>query len=101
MTLMARVSKANELIAYHKAALTADDVGRLRHISPVQQVVVRISKLAVADLKLRQEVFQHLVVDLTNHNAARQLFDYVITNNPSTTIDHNYSTKYFRMGATK
>lgn len=48
--------------------MTADYVGRLCDVGAVQQVVVRIAKLAVADLKLCQKVFQHLVGDLTNHS---------------------------------
>lgn len=42
----------------------ADDVGRLRHVSSVQQVVIRVVELAVSELELCQEILEHLTVDL-------------------------------------
>ena len=50
--------------SYHEAGLRTDDVGGLGDVGSVQQVVVRVGELAVAELEFRQKILQHLVVYL-------------------------------------
>jgi len=72
LVMMVIKMKDAEESTNHQAALTADDVWRLCDVCSVQQVVIRVTELAVSQLQPGQKVFQHLIVDLPSHNTTHR-----------------------------
>lgn len=64
--------KVGKWTVYHEAALSTDDVWRLRDVSTVHKIVVRVIEFAVAEFQLDEKVLQYLIVDLSQRQHARK-----------------------------